>query len=87
MASTPLRDSYCRQARAHGLVERQPHPEDRRRKLVTLTTPGREAIATAEAILRRPPRAIGTLRSEELRQLSRLLNRLIEADEFDDPSR
>jgi DNA-binding MarR family transcriptional regulator len=72
---------------AHGLVERQPHPEDRRRKLVTLTTPGREAIATAEAILRRPPRAIGTLRSEELRQLSRLLNRLIEADEFDDPSR
>jgi DNA-binding MarR family transcriptional regulator len=41
-----------RRSRAHGLVERHPHPDDRRRKLVTvtvtltLTTAGREAIAT-----------------------------------------
>ncbi|MGO8869989.1 MAG: MarR family winged helix-turn-helix transcriptional regulator [Acidimicrobiales bacterium] len=68
---------------AHGLVERHPHPDDRRRKLVTLTTAGREALATADAILLRPPRAIGTLRSEELRQLVHLLERLIEADEPD----
>jgi DNA-binding MarR family transcriptional regulator len=66
---------------AHGLVERQPHPDDRRRKLVTLTSAGRDAIATADVILLRPPRAIGTLRSEELRQLIPLLKRLIEADD------
>ena len=71
---------------AHGLVERQLHPHDRRRKLVMLTTAGRDAVATADAILRRPPRAIGTLRSEELRQLIGLLERLTEADEPEDPS-
>ncbi len=66
---------------AHGLVERQPHPDDRRRKLVTLTTAGHDAIATVDAILFRPPRAIATLRTEELRQLSKLFRHLIEADE------
>jgi DNA-binding MarR family transcriptional regulator len=72
---------------AHGLVERQLHPDDRRRKLVTLTTTGRDAIATADAILLRPPHAISILRAEELRQLTKLLQRLIEADEPDDPPR
>jgi DNA-binding MarR family transcriptional regulator len=66
---------------AHGLVERRPHPDDRRRKLVTLTAAGRDAIATADAILRRPPPAIDALPAAELRQLIRLLSRLIEADE------
>jgi NAD(P)-dependent dehydrogenase (short-subunit alcohol dehydrogenase family) len=42
--------------------------------------------ATADAILRRPPQAIGTLRAEELRQLIQLLERLIDADEPDDSS-
>jgi DNA-binding MarR family transcriptional regulator len=69
---------------AHGLVERQLHPDDRRRKLVTLTSAGRDAIATADAILLRPPRAIAALRSEEMRQLITLLKHLIEADEPDD---
>jgi DNA-binding MarR family transcriptional regulator len=71
---------------AHGLVERQLHPHDRRRKLVMLTAAGRDAVATADAILRRPPRAVGTLRSEELRQLIGLLERLIEADGPEVPS-
>jgi DNA-binding MarR family transcriptional regulator len=71
----------------HGLVERQLHPDDRRRKLVTLTSAGQQAIATADAILLRPPRVVGTLRPEELRQLIGLLQRLIEADEPDEPSR
>ena len=70
---------------AHGLVERQPHPDDRRRKLVTLTAAGHNAIATADAILLRPPAAIDTLPAEELRQLIQLLNRLNEADQPDDP--
>jgi DNA-binding MarR family transcriptional regulator len=66
---------------AHGLVERRPHPDDRRRKLVTLTAAGRDAIATADAILRRPPDAMGSLGSDDLRRLIELVQRLIDADE------
>jgi DNA-binding MarR family transcriptional regulator len=66
---------------AHGLVERQPHPDDRRRKLVTLTPAGHQAIATADAILLRPPPAMKTLPAEDLSQLSGLLTRLLEADQ------
>ncbi|MFI6584510.1 MarR family transcriptional regulator [Embleya sp. NPDC050493] len=66
---------------AHGLVERRPHPDDRRRKLVTLTAAGHEAIATADAILLRPPPAIDTLPAEDLGQLTELLTRLLDADE------
>ena len=69
---------------AHGLVDRQPHPDDRRRKLVTLTAAGREAIATADTILLRPPRAIAALGTEDLRQLIHLFERLIDADGSDD---
>jgi DNA-binding MarR family transcriptional regulator len=66
---------------ARGLVERLPHPDDRRRKLVTLTAAGHEAIATADAILLRPPPAIKTLSAGDLRQLTELFTRLLEADE------
>ena len=65
---------------AHGLVERRPHPDDRRRKLVTLTPAGHDAIATADAIWLRPPRAVGQLSADELAQLTRLLTRLLDAD-------
>ncbi len=65
---------------AHGLVERRPHPDDRRRKLVALTAAGQQAIATADAILRRPPRAFGSLTADDLSQLTGLLTRLLEAD-------
>ncbi|MBY8887342.1 MarR family transcriptional regulator [Streptomyces sp. PTM05] len=66
---------------AHGLVERKPHPDDRRRKLVTLTDAGHQAIATADAILLRPPRAVEALTPDELGQLTALLTRLAAADE------
>ncbi|WP_329361582.1 MarR family transcriptional regulator [Streptomyces sp. NBC_00669] len=65
---------------AHGLVERRPHPGDRRRKLVTLTAAGHDALATADAILLRPPAAVGTLPADDLRQLTELLARLLAAD-------
>lgn len=69
----------------HGLVQRGPHPEDRRRKLVSLTPSGLEAIATADAILYRPPEAITVLTEEELNQLIELVQRIRDADESHDP--
>ncbi len=65
----------------HGLVQRGPHPDDRRRKLVSLTPSGRDAIATAEAILHRPPAAITVLKDRELNHLIDLLERVVDADE------
>ena len=60
---------------AHGLVERHPHPGDRRRKLVALTAAGHNAIATADAILLRPPPAISKLPAGDLGQLTGLRTR------------
>ena len=57
-----------------------PHPGDRRRKLVALTAAGHDAIATADAILLRPPPAVSTLPAADLGQLTQLLTRLIDAD-------
>lgn len=65
---------------AHGLVVRRPHPDDRRRKLVALTDAGREAIATAEAILQRSPAAMNVLTAKERKQIAALMQRLLEAD-------
>ncbi|WP_297609885.1 MarR family winged helix-turn-helix transcriptional regulator [Nocardia sp.] len=65
---------------AHGLVERRPHPDDRRRKLVTLTAAGHNAIATADTILLRPPPAIRSLPAEDLERLTEILTRLLEVD-------
>ena len=65
---------------AHGLVERQPHPEDRRRKLVALTADGQQAVETADAIVLRPPSAIGALSDEDLGRLAETFTRLLAAD-------
>ena len=65
----------------HGLVQRGPHPDDARRKLVSLTPGGLEAIATAEAILYRPPDAMTALSEKELKQLIDLVQRVLDADD------
>ncbi|HEY0937868.1 MAG TPA: MarR family transcriptional regulator, partial [Trebonia sp.] len=59
-----------------GLVDRQPDPEDRRRKLVTLTPAGREAVTRVHRIQRQPPPAFGRLTPAELDTLEELLGRL-----------
>jgi DNA-binding MarR family transcriptional regulator len=64
----------------HGLVERGPHPDDGRRKLVALTPAGLEAVATAEAIMYRPPKAMAALTSQEMKQLVELVQRIVDAD-------
>ncbi|MBC3843267.1 MarR family transcriptional regulator [Streptacidiphilus sp. 4-A2] len=59
-----------------GLVERSIDPDDRRRKIVTLTEPGRAAARLAEAILARPPKSLLALDGDELTTLERLLAKL-----------
>jgi DNA-binding MarR family transcriptional regulator len=60
----------------HGLVQRTPHPEDRRAKLVQLTSAGRAAAARADAILDEPPAALRDAPAEDLAALLRVLERL-----------
>jgi DNA-binding MarR family transcriptional regulator len=59
-----------------GLVQRMPHPEDRRAKLVQLTAAGRAAAARADAILDEPPAALREAPAEDLAALLRVLERL-----------
>ena len=59
-----------------GLVERRPHPDDRRAKLVSLTPAGRAAVVQAEQILDEPPAALRELAPEDLAALLRVLERL-----------
>jgi DNA-binding MarR family transcriptional regulator len=59
-----------------GLVQRMPHPEDRRAKLVELTAAGRAVAARADAILDEPPAALRDVPAEDLAALLRVLERL-----------
>lgn len=58
-----------------GLVERTPHPTDRRCKIVTVTAAGATAAAEAERVLGTPPAALRELDEEELALLERLMAR------------
>ncbi len=64
---------------ARELVERTPHPGDRRRKLVTLTPAGREAAALAAHITSQPPAGFPQLTDAELGFLENMLKRLTPA--------
>src|SRR6201996_7773100 len=59
-----------------GLVERRADPADRRRKLVSLTSQGKEAIARVIKIQREPPPGFGTLSAAELDTLEELVRRI-----------
>jgi DNA-binding MarR family transcriptional regulator len=58
---------------SQGLVERQPHPTDRRAKLVVATSKGAAAAAKAEAILGAPPADLAALTTKDKAELLRLL--------------
>lgn len=60
-----------------GLVERQPDPADRRRKLVSLTPAGRDAVARVLRIQLEPPPGFGSLSAAELDTLEKLLWRIM----------
>ncbi len=59
-----------------GLVERQPDPGDRRRKLVTLTAAGQEAVGRVLAIRQQTPPGFDVLTPAELDTLEGLMRRV-----------
>jgi DNA-binding MarR family transcriptional regulator len=59
-----------------GLVRREPHPTDRRAKLVRATPAGRRAAEKAERMLDEPPEALLALDPGELAELERLVAKL-----------
>ncbi|MFJ4845066.1 MULTISPECIES: MarR family winged helix-turn-helix transcriptional regulator [unclassified Streptomyces] len=61
-----------------GLVDRTPHPGDRRRKVVAVTAAGAAAAAEAERILGTPPPGLAALPEDELALLDRILGRLLD---------
>ena len=63
---------------ARGLVTRTPAADDRRRKLVSLTRSGQDAVSTARGIINRPPTSLERLSMEKLHQLSAALSELNE---------
>ena len=60
----------------HRLVERRPDPVDRRRKLVSLTPEGKEAVARVIRIQRQPPPGFANLSAAELDTLEELMRRV-----------
>jgi DNA-binding MarR family transcriptional regulator len=60
-----------------GMVERTPCADDRRRKLVSLTPAGREAVKIANETFAAPPTALSKLSAAELDELNALLIRLL----------
>jgi DNA-binding MarR family transcriptional regulator len=59
-----------------GLVERRPDPADRRRKLVALTSEGKEAAQRALRIKREPPPGFALLTAAELDVLEDIIRRV-----------
>ncbi|WP_411126585.1 MarR family transcriptional regulator [Streptomyces sp. x-19] len=59
-----------------GLVRRESHPDDKRRKVVHLTDLGRQTAAAAERLLTEPPRAFTELDADDLAALARIFTTL-----------
>ncbi|MBC3763286.1 MarR family winged helix-turn-helix transcriptional regulator [Quadrisphaera oryzae] len=62
---------------ARGYVTREPHPTDRRARLVTITDSGLAAARRGEAILRTPPPELAALPEADLLTLQRILARVV----------
>jgi DNA-binding MarR family transcriptional regulator len=59
---------------AQGYVRRQPHPTDRRAKLVEATRKGKALARRADAILAAPPPQLTELSEDDLATLRRILS-------------
>src|SRR4051812_21430909 len=62
---------------ARGLVVRQPHPENRRCKLVSLTDAGRDVIAVLDETDDPAPQTLAALDAQDLQALQKILARVI----------
>ncbi|WP_319430304.1 MarR family winged helix-turn-helix transcriptional regulator [Mycobacterium sp. RTGN5] len=62
---------------ARGLVIRQPHPDNRRCKLVSLTEAGRDVIAVLDDTDDPAPEALAALDEQDLHALRTILARLL----------
>jgi DNA-binding MarR family transcriptional regulator len=56
-----------------GLAKRQPHPTDRRAKVVEATRKGKDVARRADEILSTPPAAVSDLDPEDIDTLRRIL--------------
>jgi DNA-binding MarR family transcriptional regulator len=59
-----------------GLVTRQPHPTDRRARVVEATSKGRHLARRADEILSTPPPALSSLSAGDLDALRQILERI-----------
>jgi DNA-binding MarR family transcriptional regulator len=59
-----------------GLVRREPHPDDRRAKLVTLTMEGRRVVGLARKVTDRAPDSLAALSAKDVAALWRILEPL-----------
>lgn len=60
-----------------GLVVREPHPENRRCKTVSLTDAGREKVRTIDAIDDPAPSILNALDEAELKELHAIIDKLV----------
>jgi DNA-binding MarR family transcriptional regulator len=77
-ADRPYTTLIVDELEARGLLTRTQDPDNRRRKLVTLTDSGHIAVNDARDIITRPPAALQGLSKQELTQLFEVLSRLSE---------
>jgi DNA-binding MarR family transcriptional regulator len=66
-----------------GLVERTPHPTDRRAKMLVVTPAGRRVAQKAERMIAEPPAALRALPAEDLAALDRIVAALLAAQDDD----
>jgi len=59
-----------------GLVERHPHPTDRRSKLVVITKAGAAVTRKAKALMGTPPDSLAAMSAHDLRRLAEILARV-----------
>jgi DNA-binding MarR family transcriptional regulator len=77
IAARPMSMGELAALEGQGLVERQPHPTDRRAKVVVATRKGKAAARRAESILGTPPAGLAGLTEEEQDELVRLLRKIV----------
>jgi DNA-binding MarR family transcriptional regulator len=72
----PYATVICDKLVEKGFVTRTPHPDDHRRKLVSLTEKGTGTARLARQIIGEPPESLAALSPSDLATLDELLSRL-----------